>query len=182
MSPGAIVLFLLIGIAVVYIYSRDAVRAWYQFRGVRLVTCPESGTVASVAIDVAHAATTAFVENEAEIRLKQCSRWPTRGVCRGPCIPAMLSSGDNGRVQTIVERWYATQTCRFCGKPIAQAASVHHPPAFADAAGGTVEWSKLPSEQLPEVMASRHAVCWNCHVAESFRKQYPDLVVDRMRH
>lgn len=182
MSPVAILVFLAMALTVVYIYSRDSFRAWKQFRGARLVTCPETGTVASVKIDVAHAATTAFVEDAPEVRLKECSRWSTRGVCREPCIPTMLAGGDSARVQTIVERWYGAQNCTYCGKHISHPASTHHPPAFADVDGGTVEWSRLPSERLPEVMATHKAVCWNCHVAESFRRQYPDLYVDRPRH
>jgi hypothetical protein len=29
-----------------------------------------------------------------------------------------------------------------------------------------------------QVMGSHAAICWDCHVAETFRRQRPDLVLD----
>ena len=34
-------------------------------------------------------------------------------------------------------------------------------------------------EQLPEIFATHQPVCWNCHIAESFRRLHPELVTDR---
>jgi hypothetical protein len=36
----------------------------------------------------------------------------------------------------------------------------------------------VPAEQLPVLLLSARPVCWNCHVIERFRRQYPELVVD----
>jgi hypothetical protein len=44
--------------------------------------------------------------------------------------------------------------------------------------GRTMEWGEVRVEDLPEVLRTHRPVCWNCHVAESFRRQYPDLVID----
>lgn len=182
MSPTGIVVLLTLALIVVYVYSRDSIRAWRHYRGVRLVACPETGAMAAVEIDLAHAMTTAFIENAVDVRLKRCSRWAVRGVCREPCVPEVVAHGDGGRVQTIVDRWYLTQKCFHCGRRIAHATSVHHPPAFAEHDGATIEWTHLPPEQLPDMMATHRAVCWNCHIAETFRRTYPDLYVDRPQH
>ena len=45
--------------------------------------------------------------------------------------------------------------------------------------GVTVEWSDFRPEALPEVLATHWPVCWDCHIAETFRRKYPKLVVDR---
>jgi hypothetical protein len=42
-----------------------------------------------------------------------------------------------------------------------------------------VQWSEIPAEKLQEVMRTHQPVCWNCHIAETFRREHPELVVDR---
>jgi 5-methylcytosine-specific restriction endonuclease McrA len=42
----------------------------------------------------------------------------------------------------------------------------------------TVQWPDVQPERLPEVLANHQPLCWNCHVAESFRQQHPELVID----
>ena len=36
-----------------------------------------------------------------------------------------------------------------------------------------------PLEKLQEVLATHWPVCWNCHVAETFRREHPELVAHR---
>jgi hypothetical protein len=31
---------------------------------------------------------------------------------------------------------------------------------------------------MSDVMRTHEAICWDCHVAETFRRQRPDLVLD----
>jgi hypothetical protein len=42
-----------------------------------------------------------------------------------------------------------------------------------------VQWSEIPAEELPEVFETHLPVCWSCHIAETFRREYPKRVVDR---
>jgi len=37
----------------------------------------------------------------------------------------------------------------------------------------------IPAEKLQEVLRTDWPVCWNCHVAETFRREHPELVVNR---
>ena len=45
--------------------------------------------------------------------------------------------------------------------------------------GVTTEWTAMDPAALPDAMRARHPVCWNCHVAETFRRTHPELVTDR---
>ena len=54
-----------------------------------------------------------------------------------------------------------------------------HNPAILSPDGGTIEWSDVRPEDLPRVFATHRRVCWNCHVAQSFRAQFPGLAVER---
>jgi hypothetical protein len=39
------------------------------------------------------------------------------------------------------------------------------------------QWNEIPAEKLPEVFQT--PVCWDCYIAETFRRQNPDRVLDR---
>jgi hypothetical protein len=38
--------------------------------------------------------------------------------------------------------------------------------------GVTFEWTDISPETIPEVLLTYAPVCWNCHVATSFRRRY----------
>ena len=173
------VLVLLFAVCVL-VYARGPIMAWRRYRGVRLVTCPETRKPAAVSVDVGHAAVTALVDDRADLRLEECSRWAERGPCRQPCL-TQIHAGPEGTVLELVERWYAAHPCSYCGKPITTATSAQHPPALRGPDGVTIEWSDLKPERLPDLFDTHQPVCWNCHVAESFMRSHPDLVVERPR-
>lgn len=177
MSSTAIGILLIASIAgwAAWLLSR-AVRAWRQFRGARVVTCPETGRAAGVRIDVGHAVATAFMDDP-DVRLADCSRWATRGPCQQPCLNDARRADSTTRA--VATRWYVGKMCVYCGKPIARVQTLDHPAALLTQAGTTVEWPEIPPEQLPEALGTDWPVCWNCHVAESFRRQHPELVTDR---
>jgi hypothetical protein len=181
MSTGGLLILFIAFIAVAALGQPvwRAVRAWRRSRGLRLVTCPETHQPAAVAIDAGHAALTAFIEGTPDLHLQSCSRWATRGHCDEPCLPDVDASGHAADVHVIADHWFAGATCAYCRKPIEVGGLVDHHPAFVDAAGVTVEWSDVPPERLPEMMKTHYPVCWNCHVAETFRRQFPERVVDR---
>lgn len=59
--------------------------AYRSARGKRTLTCPETSEPASVEVDAAHVAATAW-GGEIDLRLKDCSRWPERQDCRQECL------------------------------------------------------------------------------------------------
>jgi hypothetical protein len=55
----------------------------------------------------------------------------------------------------------------------------NHRPALLSPEGVTREWQQVSPEKLPDVLATHKPVCWNCHICETFRREYSDVVVDR---
>jgi hypothetical protein len=154
-----------------------ALRISKRFRGERVVTCPETGCPAAVTIDVRHALASGLVEHAPRIRLQSCSRWNERGRCDGPCVEEAAAPASTTRA--IVDRAIRGKSCAFCGKIIERTASLNHYAAFLLADRTTVEWPDVAPERLRETIAVSAPVCWDCHIAETFRRRYPELVTDR---
>jgi len=154
------------------------VRAYLGFRGKRLVTCPETHAPAAVDVAAAEAAVGAFL-TEPTIRLKECSRWPERQDCGQECLKQVEADSENCLVWNIVSKWYEGKTCVLCRKPFGPLHHLDHAPALLGPDFKSLEWNQFRPEQLPEVFARCQPVCWNCHVAETFRRTHPELVTDR---
>ena len=152
-------------------------RARRNLAGVRLVTCPETGRAAAVRFDLARAARTAFARDEPEARLADCSRWAVRGPCDQACVK-QAQSPDHA-VVAIIERWSADQRCALCGQALIEAPLTGRHIALLSPDGMTSDWPDVPPEELPDALRTRRPVCWNCHIAETFRRQHPDLVTNR---
>ena len=154
------------------------IRAYFQFRGKRLVTCPETQKPEAVEVAAGEAAVGAFL-TEPTLRLHECSRWPERQDCGQECLQQIEIDPQNCLVWSVVSKWYEGKSCVFCHKQIGPLHHLDHAPALLGPDFKTVEWNQIRPEQLPEVFSTHQPVCWNCHVAESFRRLHPELVVDR---
>ncbi|HUO17694.1 MAG TPA: hypothetical protein VMX38_22115 [Verrucomicrobiae bacterium] len=154
------------------------IRAYLQFRGKRLVTCPESHSTEAVGINATEAAVGAFL-TEPTLRLKECSRWPERQNCGQDCLQQIEIDPQNCLVWNLVSKWYEGKSCVFCHKQIGPLHHLDHAPALLAPDLKTIEWKDVQPQQLPEVFETHRPVCWNCHVTETFRRQHPELVVDR---
>jgi hypothetical protein len=155
-----------------------ALRAYLDYRGKRLVTCPETKKTAAVDVDASEAALGAFL-SEPTLRLEECSRWPERKNCGQECLQQIEISPENCLVWSIVSNWYKGKVCVFCHKQIGPLHHLDHAPALLGPDFKTVEWKQIRPEQLPEVFATHQPICWNCHIAENFRRLHPELVVER---
>jgi len=153
-------------------------RQYFRVRGDRVVACPENDQTVAVRVDAAHAALTAAGGHE-RLRLESCTRWPEKAGCGQQCLAQIEAQPTDCLVRTKVHRWYADKTCACCGAALGQVDWTEHKPALRAPDGTTLEWSRVPPEQLYQVMASHAAVCWDCHVAETFRRVRPDLVIDK---
>jgi hypothetical protein len=155
-----------------------ALRAYLKFRGQRIVSCPETHEAAAVRVAARDAALQAVVRRD-ELMLKECSRWPEKEMCGQECLAQIEEAPKACLVSTIVNRWYQGKECAYCHKPFGELHWDDHRPALVDAERKTVQWSEIPVEKLQEVMRTHLPVCWNCHIAETFRREHPELVVDR---
>ena len=153
-------------------------RPYLKYRGKRLITCPENRKPAAVDIDALHASATA-VRGHVELRLASCTRWPEKRDCGQECLRQIETAPDGCLIKNIVTGWYANKSCALCGKPLGEIDWLEHKPGVIDDDRATREWSDIAPETVPDVMATYKPICWNCHVAETFRRQHPELVVDR---
>jgi hypothetical protein len=182
MTETILVVIAVLALAVGLLIFRaiPGVRAYFEYRGKRLITCPETHKAAAVEVAAAEAAIGAFL-SEPTLHLKQCSRWPERQDCDQECLQQIEADPENCLVWNIVSKWYEGKKCVFCHKTFGELRHVDHAPALLDADHKTVEWRELRPEQLPEVFATHGPVCWNCHLAATFRRLHPELLVDRGR-
>jgi hypothetical protein len=166
-----------VGLAAFYLLFAPLVRVYRKFRGTRVVTCPETQHAAAVDIDVARAMLSGF--GPPELRLRECSRWPERRDCGQECLAQIEAAPEDCLIRSILTRWYQDKTCVICGKALGHVDWIEHKPALLAPDRKTVEWHDVPPETLPDVLGTHLPVCWNCHIAATFRRQYPELVVDR---
>ena len=169
---------LVIAVGLFVFRSIPGVRAYFSYQGKRLIICPETDKAAAVDVDAGEAAVGAFL-SEPTLRLKQCSRWPEREHCGQECLQQIEVDPQNCLLWNIVAHWYEGKSCAICRKPIGKLRHLDHAPGLLGPDHKTVEWRELRPEQLPEVFSTHRPVCWNCHVAELFRRVYPELVVER---
>ena len=154
------------------------IRAYFDYRGKRLITCPETHKTEAVDVAAAEAAVGAFL-SEPTLRLKECSRWPERQNCGQECLQQIEIGPENCLVWNIVSKWYEGKSCVLCHKPIGSLHHLDHAPALLGPDSRTAEWREFRPEQLPDIFATYKPVCWNCHVTETFRRLHPELVTDR---
>lgn len=157
-----------------------AVQTYFTYRGKRIITCPETRLPEAVDVAARRAAATAFF-GDPTLRLDRCSRWPERENCGQECLQEIATDPDNCLVWNIASNWYENKNCAICHKPIGRIHHLDHAPALLDQDHNTIEWNRLNPKQLPEVFSTHLPVCWNCHIAETFRRERPELVVDRHR-
>jgi hypothetical protein len=151
---------------------------WVGLHGTRLTTCPETGRTVAVDLDLGYSVVhTALGRNH--FRLSDCSRWPERAGCGQMCLGDVEAAPHDCLARQVVARWYAGKTCVYCHREFGELHWHDHAPAVLGADGITRSWKEIAPETLPEVMTTHSPVCWNCHIAETFRREYPDLVVDR---
>jgi len=172
---GAIVV-LIVGTVVFCIIQ--ALLAYKAYRGRRLVTCPETEKPAAVRINAAKAATDAIF-GKTQIRLDQCSRWPERQDCGQACLAEIKADPAQCLVWNKVNAWYQGKSCAYCQKPFGEIHWHDRHPALLAPDHTSLQWNEVPTEKLPEIFATYLPVCWNCYIAETFRRQHPEMVVNR---
>ncbi|HZP64357.1 MAG TPA: hypothetical protein VFB28_13155 [Terriglobales bacterium] len=149
-----------------------------KLSGKMLVTCPETHKPAAVKVATGRAAMAAITGKE-HIELSRCSRWPEREGCDQACLQELKADPENHAVWTIVSKWYQGKNCFYCGRPISELSHLDHSPGILSFDGRIAEWDRLRPEDLPEQLAAAQPVCWNCTVVEAFRKEHPELVLER---
>lgn len=175
-----LVLAAAVAVAVIFEITR-ALRAYFKFRGQRVITCPENHQPAAVRVAAGKAAVESAI-HAPHLNLSACSRWPEKAGCGQECLSQIKDNPESCLVSNIVNHWYEGKSCVFCHKPFGEIHWHDHPPALIDVQRKTVQWDEVPVENLQQTLATHWPVCWNCHIAETFRHQHPELVTDRPVH
>jgi hypothetical protein len=170
------IVFVLLAGALAVRHLTRMIRDWGCLKGDRLVTCPVTGHPAAVRIDVLDAAFKTRNSGNPKVRIANCSLWMAGGACSQGCVWEAVAS--ESAVRSVVAQWYANKKCVYCGKPITPE-SLGHRSALRGPQGATREWSEVPPARLLDSLRIDSPVCWNCHVAETFRRTRPELVTDR---
>ena len=168
-----------LAIAITVFASVHGFLAFLRARGKRLVICPENHCAAAVELDAKGAGLKAF-RGGTFLCLQDCSRWPEKKGCDQACLRQIETLREGCLIQNIVAAWYQGKECAYCHKAVDSAAEwTGHMPALLTPDCTTVSWGDVPAEKLPEIFETHKPVCWSCHVAESFRREHPELVTDR---
>lgn len=153
-------------------------RAWLRYRGTRIVTCPETHEHVAVEADALHVASGA-VRGKHEVRLRDCTRWPERQNCGQECLAELEESPEDCLLRNMLTDWYEGKSCAICKKPFGEIEWHDHRPALLDLEGKSFEWEEFPPEKIVDLLDDYQPICWDCHIAEKFRREHPDLVTDR---
>ena len=161
-----------------YFGSRWLVRARSRFTGANIVTCPETGKPAVVEVDAWYASLTSAA-GFPDIRLQHCSRWPLKEQCGQECLTNLDVAPEQCLVNGVLMKWYRGKNCVYCGELAEELHWMDHKPALQNPEGLLVRWRGVSVENLSMVLETHLPVCWDCYIAQSFRRDHPDLVVYR---
>jgi hypothetical protein len=147
------------------------------YRGQRVIVCPETKQPAGVELDAWLAVR--GIDGDAVLRLKSCSRWPERQDCDQDCLSQIEASPDGTLVRNIVTTWYRDRRCVYCSRVIGEIAWHDAMPALRAPDGSLAQWHSIATAEVPAILETHDAICWNCNLVEGFRREHPDLVTDR---
>jgi hypothetical protein len=168
----------LVGLGTLFLFGRRLVRAWLTYRGTRIVVCPENHQMVAIEVDARHAALS-VPQGRPRLRLESCTRWPERKACDQECLGQVESAPEACLLLNILGDWYRGKKCAICSRVFEALRWHDHRPALVAPDGALRDWSSFRPEQIIDVLASHEPVCWDCRVAEGFRREHPELVTDR---
>jgi hypothetical protein len=171
-----VVVFLLSCVPAVIAYAA----ALRRYTGDRILICPETGQAQAVRVDARHAASTALA-GEALLRLDSCTRWPERRDCGQECLAQIETAPDGCLVRSRLERWYAGARCCLCGDVFAPIPWFDRKPGLRSPEGRAVSWEEIRPAELPILLSTHRPLCFDCLVAETFRRRFPDRIVEDPR-
>jgi hypothetical protein len=148
-----------------------------RYRGDRIIACPETGRPEAVRLDARRAAVSSLV-GPTKMRLEWCSRWPERRDCGQECLAQIEGAADGCLVRARLESWYSGARCCLCGDWFGRIQWFDRKPGLRAPDGNVFSWEDVASEDLPEILATHRPLCFNCLVAETFRRRFPDRVVE----
>ena len=165
-------------VTAIFLGIRYFVRVCLRYGGAQRIVCPETGKAAMVEVDILRAGLTSAV-GQPDIRLKSCWRWPLNENCGQECLTQLDGPPANCLVRGVLSKWYHSKFCVYCGKQFNEIALTDHKPAVETADGSLLEWEQVTINDFQKALSTFVPVCWDCYIAQSFRRDHPELVVYR---
>lgn len=165
-----------IAVAIIYAGVRFG-RAYFRLKGTRVVTCPADQSQAAVDVNARKAAAGAVLGSP-NFAITGCSHWPERHGCGQQCLREIQAAPVDCLVRAHLTRWYDGRKCALCLRPFGTIEWHERHPALMAPDKRTLAWPDVDAARLDEVLATHQPVCFDCHVAETFRRTHPELVLD----
>ena len=178
MNTAAYIILAAMLVAALYFGIRRLARTFLKVRGAKTVTCPETGNPTAVRIDAIRATLTNTL-GDPHIRLQDCSRWPQKRDCGQECLVNLDVAPDDCLVSSVLMRWYEGKICVYCRKKFEAIDWLDHRPALRTPEGVIIEWGEVTVEDMPMMLETHFPVCWDCYIAQTFKRDHPDLVTFR---
>jgi hypothetical protein len=81
-----------------------------------------------------------------------------------------------------LKRFFEGKVCAACSRPIAPVhAGELRPGLLNTQTQEAIAWADIPTANLSFTLESHDPLCSHCAVVETFRREHPELVVDRHR-
>jgi hypothetical protein len=164
-------------VAVVYVAA--FARTWRRLHELRVVRCP--GTGGGAALHLGGAGTAIGLGVGAWPHVTRCSLWPERRLCAQSCLAEVETSPEQCAFEGILARWYCGRSCACCRRLVAPVRWGEPRPSLLSPGGRLVTWLDIDPPSVYEVLSMHRAVCAGCTVAERFRRDHPDLIVEGPR-
>ena len=145
----------------------------------RLVTCPDDYSQRAVRVS-AGSRLSAWLRGRSDAELSDCSRWPEKAHCDQPCRTQIAEAPDGCRVQSMLHEVYNDKSCVVCHRELGDNIDWRmHKPGLLDPSGHVRTWMDFPAQELPKVLATHEALCWDCTMVQKVREEHPDAVTER---
>jgi hypothetical protein len=81
-----------------------------------------------------------------------------------------------------LRQFFGGKQCASCSRPIAPVHAGELRPGLLNASTHeAMAWDEIPAANLSTTLESHMAICSACLITETFRREHPELVVDRHR-
>jgi len=156
-------------------YAGRAFRLWRFFSAEASPAHTDTTKASTALIDVA-------LTNTADSAPPNTLSPSQTGIDHQPAVDLQcLEAGHlpEASASVVVKEWARGRTCAMCRGPVTESCLAGHHIALLEPTGMTREWVDVGADRLALALATSLPLCWNCHVAATFRRTHPELVTDR---
>ncbi len=125
-----------------------------------------------------------MAEQKQNLPLTECGNWSDGQNCGQDCLEQIDNAPEECQVRSMLVDWHKDRRCSVCSVGFGgskahngeMALGYSDRPALISPDGKMVEWVSLSVEKLSDALETHEPVCWRCLVADTIRRQQPELV------